>query len=74
MLLTADKDFGELAFRSRKPAIGIILYRLSGLTNHQKAELVAKVFLDSKMNLFGNFTVITSKQVRVKKLVHSRAF
>ena len=32
ILLTADKDFGELAFKVRAPAIaGIVLFRLAGL-------------------------------------------
>src|SRR5262249_42729219 len=36
IVVTHDKDFGELAFRSRLPASsGVILFRLSGTDPHQ---------------------------------------
>jgi len=43
LLLTADKDFGELVFRQRLVHSGVILLRLAGLANATKAELVADV-------------------------------
>ena len=41
VLVTADKDFGELVFRRRLVASGILLVRLAGLSPARKAELVA---------------------------------
>ena len=41
LLLTADKDFGEMVFRQRRFSGGIILIRLAGLSTARKAELVA---------------------------------
>ena len=38
ILLTADKDFGELVFRQRLPHSGVFLYRLAGLAPELKAE------------------------------------
>ncbi len=40
ILLTADKDFGELVYRQRMYAHGIVLIRLAGLSPAQKATLV----------------------------------
>ena len=69
ILLTVDKDFGELAFRNKRPSYGIVLYRLSGLTNLQKANIVLRVFTERPTELHSNFTVISKKQVRIKKLI-----
>jgi predicted nuclease of predicted toxin-antitoxin system len=40
LLLTADKDFGELIFRQHRLAEGVILIRLAGLSPMSKAEIV----------------------------------
>ncbi len=37
LLVTADKDFGELSFRLDKVSHGIILLRFSGMGNLEKA-------------------------------------
>lgn len=36
VLVTEDKDFGELVFRQRKMNAGIVLYRLPGLSPAEK--------------------------------------
>lgn len=69
VLLSVDKDFGELAFRVKKPSHGIVLYRLSGLTNHQKAETVLKVFMEHGNDIMNSFVVISRNQVRIRKLI-----
>ena len=69
VLLTVDKDFGELAFRTKKRSRGIVLYRLSGLNNQGKAEIILRVFKNRKINLSTNFTVVTKSQIRVRKLL-----
>jgi predicted nuclease of predicted toxin-antitoxin system len=42
VLITADKDFGELVFRQRKASTGVLLIRLSGLTPLGKAALASE--------------------------------
>lgn len=37
VLLSADKDFGELVYRRRRPHAGILLVRLSGLSESEKS-------------------------------------
>jgi len=41
VLITADKDFGELAFRQHQSMSGILLVRLAGLKARVKASMVA---------------------------------
>lgn len=45
ILLTADKDFGELVFRQERITRGIILIRLTGISLARKAEIVASVIV-----------------------------
>ena len=40
MLLTADKDFGELVFRQSRIVRGVVLIRLAGLSPQRKAEVI----------------------------------
>ena len=46
ILLTADKDFGELVFRQDKVARGIVLVRLAGLLPAIKADIIAATIED----------------------------
>lgn len=41
LLLTADKDFGEMVFRQRRHTHGIVLIHLAGLSPSRKTEMVA---------------------------------
>jgi predicted nuclease of predicted toxin-antitoxin system len=67
LLLTADKDFGELVFRQKRVTHGVVLIRLSGLSGAIKAAAVAAAIDDHANELAGNFTVITPWGVRVRR-------
>ena len=67
LLLTADKDFGELVFRQGRIVYGAILIRLAGLSPQRKAEVVAKVVQEHADELAQNFTVITPGAVRIRR-------
>jgi predicted nuclease of predicted toxin-antitoxin system len=69
LLLTADKDFGELMFRQHRVAQGVILIRLSGLSAELKGAIVASAVREHSTELPGNFTVITPGGVRIRKSV-----
>jgi len=68
VLITRDKDFGKLAFRSRRAHAGIVLNRLQELPSDQKADLVAQVVNNFKEQLIGAFTVIQPGRVRIRKI------
>ena len=68
ILITGDKDFGNLIFRLGKLSAGIILIRLAGLSNSEKAALVLKVVEDYSEKLAESFTVINIDHIRIKNL------
>ena len=68
LLVTHDKDFGELAFRSRLPAeCGIVLFRLGGRNPDSDNARVLQV-LESRQDWAGHFAVVTDDQVRIRAL------
>ena len=69
LLLTADKDFGELVYRQRKIHCGVILTRLSGMLPNEKANLVVDVFRQYISELSDAFVVITANGVRIRKRI-----
>jgi predicted nuclease of predicted toxin-antitoxin system len=67
ILLTRDKDFGEIAYKDKKVHTGIILNRLHELPSERKAEIVSQTVKDLGEELIGAFTVIQPGKIRVKK-------
>jgi predicted nuclease of predicted toxin-antitoxin system len=67
VLLTADKDFGELVYRQPRLMPVIILVRLAGLSPDQKANLVALVIRERAQEFLHAFTVITPKSIRIRQ-------
>ncbi|HZZ80021.1 MAG TPA: DUF5615 family PIN-like protein [Gemmataceae bacterium] len=68
IVLTRDKDFGELAFRFGLPAeCGIILLRLSGKDPDSDNERTLEA-IDSRTDWEGHFSVITSDRIRMRPL------
>ena len=59
ILLTADKDFGELVF--------VVLIRLAGLRPETKAELVATAFEQHANELKEGFAVLSKRALRLRK-------
>jgi predicted nuclease of predicted toxin-antitoxin system len=39
LLITTDKDFGELVFRQQRVHAGVVLIRLAGLSNYLKSQI-----------------------------------
>ena len=66
VLLTADKDFGELVFRQGLVHSGVVLLRLAGLANAAKAEIVAEICRERTAELIGAFSVVSPGQIRIR--------
>ena len=66
LLITADKDFGELVFRLRKVTHGVILVRLAGLSASLKARIVKDAIADHGKEMEHAFTVISPGLVRIR--------
>jgi len=68
LLLTADKDFGELVFRLGRATEGVILIRLMGLSPKNKAKVVATTIEKYASELVRAFTVITPTTIRIRRM------
>lgn len=66
LLLTDDKDFGELVFHQHLRASGILLVRLATLSPSQEVEVVVKVIREYSDKLLYAFTVITPQGIRIR--------
>ena len=68
VLVTFDKDFGELAYRSRLPATcGVILFRMSVADIVVAASVIVRT-IDSRDDWSGHFSVVEENRVRVRPL------
>lgn len=67
VLVTADKDFGEMVFHQNLlSAGGVVLIRLEGLSPRRKVEIVSRVFRERGAELPKAFSVISPGQVRIQ--------
>lgn len=66
LLLTQDKDFGDLVFRQNRSSPGVILIRMAGLPPSTKATLVLKSIVQHQSELLQAFTVITPDNIRIR--------
>lgn len=66
VLVTTDKDFGELVFRQGRINAGVLLLRLPGVSPSQKAEIVSSAVTVHGTEMQTAFSVITSKIVRIR--------
>jgi predicted nuclease of predicted toxin-antitoxin system len=68
ILLTFDKDFGDLAFQSGLPAsCDIVLFRLQASSSAALATLVAAA-LKSRTDWAGHFSVVEPGRIRMRPL------
>lgn len=68
VLVTFDKDFGELAFRTKLPASsGIVLFRISMASSAHIAH-IAVMALESRTDWAGHFAVVEDTRIRMTPL------
>ena len=68
VLITGDKDFGEMVYRQGSAAHGVVLIRLAGLTPDRKAAVVSEVIRDYGPEMIGRFSVVSPGMVRIRKM------
>ncbi len=66
LLITDDKDFGELIFRLNRISNGVVLLRLQGLSLPTKADAVNAAIDKYLTEMTNAFTVITPGTVRIR--------
>ena len=69
VLLTADKDFGEMVFQQRLINQGVVLIRLAGLSPTHKAGIVASAVKDHLPELPQAFSVVTHNAIRIRRRI-----
>lgn len=64
ILLTNDKDFGELIYRERRPHKGVVLLRLQDERAANKIGVMRDLLQSHGEKLEGQFVVVTEQHVR----------
>src|SRR3954466_15933793 len=68
VILTEDKDFGELVFRDRRNSHGVILLRMEDLPASDRLARLQAAWSAIEPHLPGNFLVVTRSKLRVRPL------
>jgi predicted nuclease of predicted toxin-antitoxin system len=72
ILITEDRDFGEMVIRQRVGSRGVMPLELDRLSNAMEAAAVAEVVLTHADKLAGNLVVIEPGRIRVRPLPVTR--
>jgi len=68
ILLTEDKDFGELVYRLRRPAHGIVLLRFDVVDRAFKVPRLRDLLEQEARRLPGAFVVLEVGKIRIRPL------
>ncbi len=66
LLITMDKDFGELVYYSGKSHAGVLLLRLEDATSQEKVKVIKNIFTEYEEDLAGHFCVYQNKRLRIR--------
>lgn len=64
ILITNDKDFGEMVYRERRPHKGVVFLRLENERSTFKIAALRRLLTDHADQLINHFVVVTEKQIR----------
>ncbi len=67
ILITNDKDFGEMVYRERRLHQGIVFLRLNSQRATLKIDALNRLLAVYKKDVANNFVVVTETQVRFTK-------
>jgi predicted nuclease of predicted toxin-antitoxin system len=68
VIITQDKDFGELVFRDRLNSYGVVLLRMGDFPVSFRLARLQAVWATVEGNLPGKFIVVTASKLRVRDL------
>ena len=66
LVVTMDKDFGELVFRSGQPHAGVLLLRLEAARLAEKVRVITDIFTSHAADLPGHFSVYQGGRLRIR--------
>lgn len=67
LLITEDKDFGELTNRLQFKHFGIILIRLTGISRKERIQIISETIVNHFSDLQNNFSVLNQQGLRIKR-------
>ena len=65
IIITNDKDFGELIYLQKKISTGIILFRVKGQKAEEKVSLIKYLLENFGEKILNHYIVITEEKIRV---------
>ena len=68
IIITMDKDFGELVYHLQKKHAGIILLRLDDMPGIEKAKIIDCIIENYVNDLPGSFCVFQNEKFRIRKI------
>ena len=67
MVITMDKDFGELVFNSKADHAGVLILRLEGAMADEKVEIIKKILRSYSDKMYKKFCVFQDGRLRIKE-------
>jgi len=64
ILITNDKDFGEMVFRERRPHHGVIFLRLNDERSTNKIDVIRRLLAKHSDKIADRFVIVTETKVR----------
>jgi predicted nuclease of predicted toxin-antitoxin system len=64
ILITNDKDFGEMVFRQRRQHHGVIFLRLDDERSANKIDVISRLHAKYSDKLLDRFVIVTATKVR----------
>lgn len=68
MVVTMDKDFGELVYNSGLPHAGVLLLRLDAESSSEKVMIVENIMRKYSDKLFNKFCVYKDGKLRIRTI------
>jgi predicted nuclease of predicted toxin-antitoxin system len=68
VVLTGDRDFGELVFRRKQVAVGLVLIRIQAESQEERLGLFRAHWAEVERRVVGAFVVVTADRLRVRPL------
>jgi predicted nuclease of predicted toxin-antitoxin system len=71
IVVTIDKDFGEMVFRRKLPHCGVILLRSGFAGAAKKISMMQKVLTLPEKDISGHFIVVTETAIRISGMINT---
>lgn len=74
IVLTMDKDFGELVYNSKLAHSGVLLLRLEDATGNDKVKIISHILKKYSDQLINNFCVFQNETFRIRRKINKNYY